>query len=433
MDEISTTFLLVAFFVLMILSGFFSSSETGMMSINRYRLRHLAQSQHRGAKRVLALLARPDKLIGLILIGNNFVNNLAASIATILAYRYFGHLGAAAAAGIATSVMTALFLIFAETTPKTWAALHPEKIAFPASFILQPLMYLLMPLVWLLNIFTNGLLRITGIDPNADSNDHLTSEELRTVVNEAGAMIPKRHQNMLLSILDLEKVSVDDIMIPRGEIYGIDLADPMEDILDLLNNCQHTRLLVFEGDVDNAIGFLHARDALKAQMQNEKLDKDKIKSLMRELNFIPAGTPLNIQLLNFQRKRLRIGLVVNEYGDILGMVTLEDILEEIVGEFTTDFVTTNKDIIKMEDGSFLIEGSATIRDINKHLKWHLPTDGPKTLNGLILEYLEAFPSAGTGLKISEHPMEIIQVGENMIRNVKVFPPLGKKKMKINTQ
>jgi Mg2+/Co2+ transporter CorB len=403
------------------LSGFFSSSETGMMSINRYRLKHLAKSNHKGAKRVLQLLSRPDKLIGLILIGNNFVNNLAASLTTILAFRYFGYLGDALATTLGTIILTLVVLIFAEVTPKTWAALYPEKIAYPASFILKPLMYLLHPVVWMLNLITNGLLRILGIDTSENSADHITTEELRTIVIEAGAMVPKRHQSMLLSILDLEKVTVNDIMVPRHEIYGIDLDDSDEEINEILNNCQHTRLMVYQGSIDNILGSLHARDALRAEQKTPEPVKQMIRENLRAIHYIPSQTPLNIQMKNFQRKKQRIGLVVNEYGDIQGLVTLEDILEEIVGEFTTDYAMMSKDIHPMDDGSNLIEGTATIRDINRSLGYQLPTDGPKTLNGLVIEYLEAIPPSGSGLKISGHPMEIVQVTDSMIKNVKVFP------------
>lgn len=420
MEYISTTTLLLILLGLIILSGFFSSSETGMMSLNRYRLKHLAKNNHRGAILTQKLLSRPDRLIGLILIGNNFVNILAASIATVISVRLWGDLGIA----IATGGLTIIILVFAEVTPKTLAALHPEKIAFPAAYILTPLYKICFPLVLSVNALTNGLLRIVGIRVKDLGDEHLNSDELKIIVNEAGKLIPKRHQNMLLSVLDLEKVTVEDIMIPRNEITGINLEQPVSDIINQMKNAVHTRLPVYRDEIDNVVGFLHARQIIKMLAFDEgELTIEAITDAMAKVYFIPEGTPLNTQLLNFQRKKLRIGLVVDEYGDILGLVTLEDILEEIVGEFTTDFADSSKDIQKENDGSIIIDGSATIRDINRSLEWQLPTDGPKTLNGLILEYIESIPQAGTGMRLAGYPMEILQVKSNMVKSVRVWPEL----------
>lgn len=392
-----------------------------MMSLNRYRLKHLVRGKHRGAIRTQKLLDRPDKLIGLILIGNNFVNIAATSIATLICVRVWGpDLGLV----IATFGLTAIILIFSEVTPKTLAALHPEKIAFPASYILRPLSLILTPFIIGLNAITNGLLRLIGVNVDQGLNDHLSSDELKTVVAEAGALIPKRHQNMLVSILDLEQVTVEDIMIPRAEITGIDLALPLDEIINQMKNTVHTRLPVYCDEVDNIEGFLHARQIIKLlAYEGEDLTKEAIAKAMSPVYFIPEGTPLNTQLLNFQRKKLRIGLVVDEYGDILGLATIEDILEEIVGEFTTDFADTSKDIQKEDNGSIIIDGSATVRDINRSLNWELPTDGPKTLNGLIIEYIEAIPQAGTGMRLAGYPMEILQVKSNMVKSVRVWPQL----------
>ena len=420
MDDISTTALSLILLACIILSGFFSSSETGMMSLNRYRLKHKAKSKHKAAMLTQKLLDRPDRLIGLILIGNNFVNILAASIATIICVRLWGQNGI----WIATAALTFIILVFAEVTPKTLAALHPEKIAFPAAYILTPLYKVCFFLVIGLNAITNGLLRLFGIKIEDSAHEHLSSDELKTVVNEAGALIPKRHQNMLLSVLDLEKVTVEDIMIPRNEISGIDLEEPIDEIINQMKNAVHTRLPVYRDEIDNIEGFLHARQMIKLlAYSEEELTKETIKEAVTPVYFIPEGTPLNTQLLNFQRKKLRIGLVVDEYGDIQGLATLEDILEEIVGEFTTDIADTSKDISTAEDGSIIIDGSATIREINRSLDWELPTDGPKTLNGLILEYIESIPKAGTGFRLSGYPMEILQVKSNMIKSVKVWPEL----------
>jgi len=409
-DDIPLGLLFGLLFLLVCLSAFFSSSETGMMSINRYRLSHQAKSGERRAQRVVRLLARPDRLIGVILIGNNFANNLAASIATIIAIHFFGDVSGPA---IATLVLTIVILIFAEVTPKTYAAIKPERIAFPASLALEPLLKGLYPLVWLVNAMSNGLLRMLGVKNIEGGADNLTRDELRTVVHEAGTMIPRRHQAMLLSILDLENVTVNDIMVPRHEIAGIDLDDDLESILAQIRASQHTRVPVFKGDINNIIGILHLRNAARFLSKRE-VTKAAIVQEAREPYFIPESTPLHTQLLNFQQQKRRIGIVVDEYGDVEGLVTLEDILEEIVGEFTTDVAGMHKEIHLQDDGSYIIEGTANIREINKMLGWQLPTDGPKTLNGLIIEHLESFPDAPACLQLGTTRMEIIKVKDNLI-------------------
>jgi Mg2+/Co2+ transporter CorB len=409
-DDFPLGLLFSLLFLLICLSAFFSSSETGMMSINRYRLSHQANSGERRAQRVVRLLARPDRLIGVILIGNNFINNLAASIATIIAIHYFGEVTGPA---VATALLTITILIFAEVTPKTYAAVTPERIAYPASRVLEPLLKLLYPLVWLVNVISNGLLRLLGVKSIDGSGDHLTRDELRTVVHEAGTLIPQRHQAMLLSILDLENVTVNDIMVPRHEVVGIDLDDSLEEILTQIRTSQHTRLPVYKGDINNIIGMLHLRNAARFLSRSE-VTKAAIVQEAREPYFIPESTPLHTQLLNFQKQKRRIGIVVDEYGDVEGLVTLEDILEEIVGEFTTDVAGMEQEIHRQEDGSHLIDGTANIRDINKTLGWQLPTDGPKTLNGLILEHLEAFPDGPACLQVGSVRMEILEVRDNLI-------------------
>ncbi len=420
MDNISTSTLSLILLALIILSAFFSSSETGMMSLNRYRLKHLAKKKHRGALLTQQLLKRPERLIGLILIGNNFVNLLAASIATAICVRLWGDLGYL----ISTLSLTFIVLVFAEVTPKTMAALYPEKVAFSSAYILTPLYKLLFVLVIGLNAITNGLLRLFGVEVENGQQDHLNSDELKIIVNEAGTLIPKRHQNMLLNVLELEKVTVEDIMIPRNEVTGIDIELPLDEIIAQMKGTVHTRLPVFRDEIDKVEGFLHARQMIKLLAHdNDALTKDAILKAMTRVYFIPEGTPLNTQLLNFQRKKLRIGLVVDEYGDIQGLVTLEDILEEIVGEFTTDIADSGKDIQMESNGSIIIDGSATIRDINRTLEWQLPTDGPKTLNGLIVEFIEAIPQAGTGMRLAGYPMEILQVKSNMVKSVRVWPGL----------
>ncbi|KAF0190994.1 MAG: hypothetical protein FD165_2233 [Gammaproteobacteria bacterium] len=416
MSDASTATLFIILFFLIVLSAFFSASETAMLSLNRYRLRHLSNMQHRGALRASRLLDRPDRLIGLILLGNNFVNILASSIGTLIALRFLGE----GAIAIAAGVLTLVILIFGEVTPKTLAVLHPERVAFPASLILEPLLKISSPIVWLVNVVANGLLRIIGVSPDAVTREHLNAEELRTVVSEAAAMIPQRHKSMLINILDLEKVTVEDIMVPRNEIVGVDLDNDWSQILPLLSNSQHTRLPVYRDNIENVVGFLDVRAALNLLSTGE-LDKDSIAAAVRPPYFIPEGTPLNTQLLNFQRQKRRVGLVVDEYGDIRGLVTLEDILEEIVGEFSSGVSATIGEVRSEEDGSYLIDGSANIRALNRTMNWNLPTDGPKTLNGLLLEYLESIPEPGTSIMISGYPIEIVQTTESGVKLARINP------------
>ncbi|MEW7979406.1 MAG: HlyC/CorC family transporter [gamma proteobacterium symbiont of Phacoides pectinatus] len=416
MSDISTSMLFGILILLILLSAFFSGSETALMTLNRYRLRHRAQDGHHGALRAEKLLQRPDRLIGLILLGNNFVNILASSLATIIAIR----LGGEGAIAIGAFLLTLVILVFAEVAPKTLAALRPERLAFPASLVYTPLLKLLYPLVWVVNGIANALLRLLGVTPDDAEGNVLSKEELRTVVMEAGAMIPKKHQKMLLSILDLEKVEVEDIMVPRNEIDGIDLQEPLDEITRELHNSQYTRLPVFEDGIDNIVGLIHVRQAMHALSRGE-LDKETIRAICDPPYFIPEGTPLNTQLLNFQRKKRRTGLVVDEYGDVLGLVTMADLLEEIVGEFTTDPSDSVQDAQPQEDGSYLVSGSANVKDLVRTLHWELPTDGPRTLNGLIIEYLEAIPEPGTSLLLGGYPIEILQTQGNAVRMVRIAP------------
>ncbi len=416
MNDISTEMLFVILGMLILLSAFFSGSETGMMSINRYRLRHLVKQNNRSAKRVNTLLKRPDRLIGLILIGNNLVNIAASAIATVIGMRLFGDMGIA----IATFGLTLIILIFAEVTPKTLAALHPERIAFPSSLILAALLKVLMPLVMLVNAITNGLLVLIGISPEQREQHSLSTEELKTVVNEAGALIPELDQNMLVGILDLENVTVEDIMIPRNELVGIDINDDWKKIQKQLTQSTHTRILLYRDTIDEVVGYIHVRDALRLLSKNQ-FTKATLLRAVREIYFIPEGTTLNVQLLKFKQAKERLGLVVDEYGDIQGLVTLEDILEEIVGDFTTTKEPTTSDEVTLQpDGSYLVDASATVRDLNKEMGWHLPTDGPKTLNGLIIEYLEDIPQNKMSLRIAGYPIEIVDVTDNMIKTVRIL-------------
>ena len=415
MDDIPLPVLYGVLLFLILISAFFSSSETGMMALNRYRLKHLVKDNHRGARLANALLDKPDRIIGLILLYNTLVNLLAAAIGTVIAERLVGEIGIA----VAPLVLAPLILIFGETAPKTYAAIWPERIAFPAAYVLTPLLKLTYPIVFIINKVSNGLIGLFGINVQDREDAPLTHEELRTVVREASAMIPRRHQRMLLSILDLEKETVDDIMVPRHDLVGINLEIPPDEILAQLTNNQHTRLLLYRGNIDNTIGMIHVRHVLRLLQEKTEFDPVELEKISTEPYFVPEGTPLHIQLVHFQRQKKRIGLVVDEYGVILGLITLEDILEEIVGEFTTDIQTFDQDIYPQEDGSYIIDGSASLRDINRRLKWHLPADGPRTLNGLILEKLESIPETGISLRIDNYAIEITQAADNAVRTARI--------------
>jgi Mg2+/Co2+ transporter CorB len=414
-DDLHSSYLFGVLIFLILCSAFFSSSETGMLSLNRYRLKHMAKEGHKGAKRVTALLSRPDRLLGTILVGNNVVNILAASIATVLAVDIWGEAGIA----IATAGLTIVVLIFGEITPKTLAALRPELVAFPASRLLQLLQRLLYPVVWATSNISNVLLRLLGVDPSLRASDSLSTEELRSVVRESGAGMPKNRQNMLLGILDLERVTVDDIMIPRNEVTGINLDDDLESIISLLTNTSHTRLPVFRTSINQIEGIVHMRQIARLLTHNE-LSKEALLAACNEPYFVPEGTPLSTQLINFQKQKRRIGIVVDEYGDVIGIVTLEDILEEIVGDFSNQDTLRSPDIHPQEDGTQVIDGAAYIREINKALGWHLPCDGPKTLNGLVTEALESIPDSAVCLKIGPYRLEILQSSENRVKSVRAW-------------
>jgi Mg2+/Co2+ transporter CorB len=414
LEDASISSLSILLFILILCSAFFSSSETGMMSLNRYRLKHLAKNNHLGARKAAKLLDRPDRLIGLILIGNNFVNILASAIATVIAVRIWGDAGIA----IATGALTLVVLIFAEVTPKTLAAMYPEKIAFPASYVLTLLLKVFYPLVFAVNLITNGIFRLLGIKTTGEDAHNISTEELRTIVNESGALIPQSNQSMLLGVLELGEVTVNDIIIPRNEVEGIDLDHEMDQILEQLSQTKHTRLPVFRGDINQIVGVLHMRN-LAQIIQQGKVTKPAIMAVVHEAYFIPESTPLQTQLLNFQKESRRIGVVVDEYGDVQGIVTLEDILEEIVGELSNDQSDIHEDIHQQEDGSYFIDGSAYIREINKALNWELSTEGPKTLNGLITEQLESIPDANVCIEINEYRLETLQISDNLIKTVRV--------------
>ena len=409
---LSLLFSLLVF--LLLLSAFFSSSETALMTLNRYRLRHQARAGNRSAKLIETLLSRPDRLIGLILLGNNLVNIFAASLTTIIAIRIGGDSAIAAGA----LILTVVILIFAEVTPKTLAALQPERVAKPAAYVYYPLLKLAYPVVWLLNAISNGMLLLLGVSPNKLSGDALSQEELRTVVMEASSLIPRRHKRMLLSILDLENVAVDDVMVPRNEIVGLDLDNSIDEILSQLQSSPHTRLPLYRENLDNILGIVHIRK-LARLLTSGRLDRDSLCDLAREPYFVPEGTPLHVQLVNFQASKRRYALVVDEYGDIQGLVTLEDILEEIVGEFTAMPITLYQEADRQPDGSYVVSGTANIRDLNRSLNWDLPTDGAKTVNGLILEELETIPSPGTTLDIDGFSIAIMQTADKAVKTVRI--------------
>ncbi len=416
MEEVSLGSLYVTLLVLILLSGFFSSSETGLMAINKYRLRHLANEGHRGARLAQKLLKKPDRLIGLILLGNNLVNIMAASIATVIGIRLFGTSGV----WIASLALTVVILIFAEVAPKTVAAVHPERIAFPASFPLFVLLKVLNPVVMLINATANFVLKPFRVQTDVDLIEHLNREELRTLVKEGGKRIPDDHQRMLVNILDLEQATVEDVMIPRQDIVGIDLEDDWEDILQQLTQTVYTRMPVYRETIDQVEGLLHIRTVI-SKLTHGGLTFDDLKRSVRRPYFIPEGTALTQQLLEFQRRERRMGLVVDEYGDIQGLVTLDDILEEIVGEYTAESRAKTREIRRLDDGNYLVEGTVSIRTLNRHLEWDLPEEEVSTLNGLLLEELGDIPFGKASLKIGPHIMTVLEIEDNMISKVLVKP------------
>ena len=412
-DDHSLATLIGLLALLLILSACFSGSETALMSLNRYQLRHKARQGHRGAQFAERLLQRPDRVISLILLGNNLVNFSAASLTALVAFR----LGGEPAVALGTVILTLVVLVFSETAPKTAAAMHPERWAFPASLVYYPLLKITYPLVWLTNAAANIVLFLFGVRASDSELQALTREELRTVVHEAGGRISSRYRQMLISILDLEKVTVDDVMVPHNEIVGIDLDDESEEIERIIAESDHTRLPVYRDSIDNVVGVLHMRNL--ANLARHEFVPEDLVGLVDEPYFVPEGTPLSTQLVQFQRSRQRIALVVDEYGDIQGIVTLEDILEEIVGEFTTDPGDAVEDIVKVAPNAWIVDGSANIRELNRSQDWELPTEGPKTINGLILEMLETIPEPSTCVKIAGYPIEIIASDDNRVRTVRV--------------
>ncbi len=416
MLEIPTTALTVVLIALLALSAFFSSSETALMSVNRDRLRHFAREGSRGARAAERLLEHPDRLIGLILVGNNLVNAAAVSIVTLISLE----LGGNAAAAVGVGLFTVLLIIFGEIAPKTFGALYPERLALPAAIVYEPVLKLLYPVVWSINLLATGVLRLLGVSRDRTNPTPLGHDELRTVVAESSTVIPHRHQRMLMSILDLERMNVEDIMVPRTEIAGLDLTDEWDDLLAQLRDSRHTRLPVYEGGLDHLIGILHMKKVARLLARGE-LNRERLRALAREREpyYVPEGTTLNEQLLQFQRQRRRLAFVVDEYGDVLGLLTLDDLLEEIVGEFTSDTTTLHRDVTREAGGTFVVNAAASVRALNRRMGWTLPTSGPRTLNGLIIEYLETIPEQGTSLRIADYAIDVLQTGENAVKTVRL--------------
>lgn len=420
MTDVPLSAQFAALAVLLVISGFFSLAETAMMAANRFRLRHLAQGGHRGARLALDLLARTDKLLGVILLFNNLINAAAATLVSIIAIQLFGEEDWALGAG--TLFVTFLILVFAEITPKVVGAGNADRLAPAVSFLLAPLLRLFQPVVWFVNLFVETLLILTRLKPKGSGEmPQLSPEELRTLVLEAGHFIPRQHQSILLNLFDLESITVEDIMIPRGVIEAIDIAAPIEEIRQQLATSYHTRLPVFENDLNAIIGILHQRRLLATLLEGS-MDKECLREQLAEPYFIPAATPVYTQLQFFQENRERIGLVVDEYGEIQGLVTLEDIIEELIGKFTTTLPGSSDEIVWGAEGSTLVDGGRSLRELNRKLNLALPLEGAKTLNGLILEYFQDIPETGVSLKIAGVAMEIIQTQDRMVKTVRLFKP-----------
>ncbi len=417
LDSIPLSSLFITLVICLVLSAYFSGSETGLLSVNKYRLRFLSEQGNKGAQKAEKLLERPDTLLSFILIFNNLVNISASAIATIIGMRLYGDAGVAIATGLLTFVM----LVFSEIFPKTVAAMYPEKVGLFSSHILTVLLKIFYPVVWFMNIFTKSLMKIIGLKPDLQKQV-ISREELRSIVTEAGEATPdEQHPQMLLSILDMETVTVDDIMVPRNEIGGIDIDDDWKAIMRQLNHAAHNRVVLYKGSLDEQVlGILRVREAFRLLLEKNEFTKETLIRAADEVYFIPEGTPLKTQLANFRTNKERFGLVVDEYGDIKGLVTLEDILEEIVGDFTTSTAPTiDEEVTQQSDGSMIIEGSANLRDLNKMFGWELDTEDARTFNGLILEHLEEIPDEGAVCEIDGLQITILEVADNMIKQAKV--------------
>ncbi len=410
---------LVILFVVMVLligvSAFFSASEISMMSLNRYRLRHLVKKNHKQAQRVNQLLLQPDKLLSVVLIGNTLANILASMLATLIGQQLYGEMGIV----LFTLLLTLIILIFSEMLPKTLAAINPQRIAFACVGPLISVKFLLSPLIYLVTSVTKAILRVFGVSLSRGPKESLSRDELRSVMNEAGGLLPLEHKSMLISLLDLESICVDDIMVPKAEITGLDIELPWPKLLEQLETAQHTRLPLFKGSLEHLVGIVHVRNVLNVIL-SEQLDLTALLDLADSPYYVPEGTPLNAQILNFQKMKRRSCIVVDEYGDLQGLVTMEDILEEIVGDFTTDIAALSKDVVLQPDGAMILDASITLRQLQRELGWQLPALGPRTLSGLIIEYLGYIPPADCCLVMAEYRIEILKVGDNMIKSVNML-------------
>lgn len=419
MDDIPLSTLFAALLILLVVSAFFSISETSMMALNRYRLRHLAQQGHRGARMTSELLRQMDRFLGVVLLGNNVINAASALLVGEIARRYLGD--SQYAIVIATGAAAFAILVFSEITPKVVGAAYPERIALPASYVLKPLLTVTRPIVWFVNLFVQGLLRLMRLSSTAGGEEHkLSVEELRTLVLETG-YIPQKHKSILVNLFDLEAITVDDVMVPRNHIEAIDINAPLEDIVEQISTAYHRRVLVYQDQLDEVLGTLRVRSVLNLARQGD-LTKEALREIVWEPYFVPSGTPLFSQLQNFQEHQDRVSLVVDEYGELQGLVTLEDILEEIIGEFTTHSPLRARGFHPQEDGSYLVEGSATLRELNRKLGYQFPLEGPKTLNGLIVEHLQDIPEPNTSVKIAGYPMEIVHTQDRIVKAVRMRPP-----------
>jgi Mg2+/Co2+ transporter CorB len=423
LDNIPISWQLGLLALLLLISGFFSVAETSLMSLNRYRLRHLVKEGHRGARLTSALLAKTDKLLGVILLCNNFANAASATLVTLITVELFGE--GEWILMIGTLVVTFAILVFSEITPKVIAAAYPEKLGILCSYVLYPLLKVLYPVVWFINLFVEGLLKLFRVNVNfSESTQSLTMDELRSIVTDAGHFLPKKHRSILLNLFELEKITVDDVMTAHTLAEVIDFDASLDDILLRISNSHHTRLPVREGDNEEIIGIIHIRkimNQLRLHQQDQDLDKEVLREAMSEPYFVPSGTPLYTQIQQFQENKERIGLVVDEYGEFKGLVTLEDILEEVIGDFTTQSPSRIGSYRQETDGSWLVDGSSTLRDLNKKLNLNLPLDGPRTLNGLVLEHFEDIPEPGTSFRIGDHTLEIMQTQDRIVKSVKIFP------------
>ena len=418
MDDISLGVLFTALVVILICSAFFSASETSMMALNRLRLNHLVRKGNKSAKLTAKLLTHTDRLLGSMLFGNTLLNAAAASLTGIMVLRIFGHNDWYLLAG--TVAISFVLLVFSEIMPKVIAASHPERIALFASYLLSPLNKLFYPVVFFATAIVRGFLGVLQIKVQADQSKHKVSlEEVRMLVLEGEHYLPRKHQRMLLNLVDIERIAVNDVMIPRNQIEALDLNATLEVLREQLATCHHTLLPMYEGELDNIVGILHVRRAL-ALLQRDSFSKEDLRDVLQEAYFIPSDTTLLSQLQHFQERNLRVGLIVDEYGELLGLVTLENILEEIVGDFTTQSPSRTGKFMRQMDGSMFVEGGTLLRDLNRKMGMHFPVDGAKTLNGLILEHLQDIPESGTSLKISGYPIEIIQTQDRVVKVARIM-------------